>query len=116
MKLKNYTHIPVYENGVYKWVVTESSIVYSLTDYSDEQGDIIAELITVKDVLLENNNDKIWFTDPRTSIYDVIDKFEQSIKNQERLWAILITENGKIDWKLYGIITAWDLPNIEKDL
>lgn len=47
------------------------------------------------------------------SIYELEDAFEQSFNDNEKLEAILITQNGLQSQKPIGIVTSWDLVRID---
>ena len=54
------------------------------------------------------------FIPANKSIFEIPELFNKAISNNKRLGALLITKTGKKDSKPIGIITAWDLPLIDK--
>jgi predicted transcriptional regulator len=113
MKEKIYTHVPVYNWDQFVDLMTESTIVYGLAKYIASNWDLILENVSVKDILEENKNDTYEFVSQNLSIYNIKDKFENSISEGKRLWALLITNLWKKEEQLLWIITARDLPTIE---
>lgn len=112
----SYSQIPVYENDDFLGLLTVNTIsrwlgalikddIFSLSDTK------------VRDVLRYNENkDEYIFLSRNGTIFDVSELFTQHETNGKRLEAILLTQNGKKSEKLLGIITVWDLPNINKKL
>lgn len=114
MKNNLYTHIPVYDDNIFKWLITESTIVYWISQYIDSNGDLVLENIQIKDIMIDNPNDLYEFISSNTSVYDIKQKFEFAINGNQRLWALLITNLGKQEEQLLWIITAWDIPRIDE--
>lgn len=71
------------------------------------------ENIRVKDVVPFITNDQIAYVSKKTDIFEAEDLFEIAHKNKGNLKCMIITENGGKDEKPLGLITAWDLIQID---
>jgi CBS domain-containing protein len=123
MNEKNYTHVPVYnpqkkiigvfsENALLRWVA------WTLTQKNFKPG-----ALKVADIMRFLNNPKndYWEFIPRDmTAFKIREKFynfsfdEHGDKEkQRRIGVVFVTENGKKDEDVLGLITAWDLLGIE---
>jgi CBS domain-containing protein len=114
---KVYTHIPVYENGKFKGVFSESSIIRWLSDSAEDDGFILdrTKIGELKDYFDEPDDkySTYTFVTRNASAYAIRDEFLSSVEEQKRIGAVFVTETGEKNEKLLGIITAWDLPKID---
>lgn len=108
---KTYTHIPILENGIVKGVFSESTLL----DIVNVEGGIIVDKNTkFADILeylkLENHSTEDFiFISRNKNIYDVEDIFKDYFVRKKRLGCVYITENGKADESILGMLTAWDV-------
>ncbi len=122
MRKNLYTHVPVYkknQNGhEFTGVFSESTILYWLADNIQEgKADFYKQ--QMKDInpkYLNDPNDLYKFVSPDKDIFTVYDEFKKAIGGKKRLGAIFVTPSGKKNELPVGIITAWDLPEIESIL
>lgn len=105
MQEKNYSHIPVYDDKKYLWTLTESSI---LNRMSQHMWEINLNMIKISDLNIENDENYIVFVNSKTNIYEIDELFTIKKQQWEKIWAVLITENGKPETALLGIITSGD--------
>lgn len=110
MKAHNYTHIPIYDNNKLVGIFSENSMFNYL--YKNEIIEVDNNT-KFKDILdyvdISNTEELILFVSKNTSYDDVVNKFISKFKENERLSCIMVTEHGKSDEKVLGIITAWDI-------
>jgi len=52
------------------------------------------------------------FISRRTTLFDVLEHFDDFTKRGRNLDALIITHSGKINQKPLGIVTVYDLPEI----
>jgi CBS domain-containing protein len=103
----NTSKLPVYEEGVYKGLLTLREIAgWSM---HHEEGKHL-----VNDILESVKNEKVLFLPRNSSITSALQGFESSMNHGESLLAILITDKGSLNEKPLGIITVADLPKILK--
>lgn len=106
MQENNYSHVPVYdENKQYIGTISESDILDWLS-----KNITINSLKSVKawDIVKEDEKNYIMFVSKKVNVYEIDEIFTIKKQNNQKLWAILITENGKKNEHLLWIITAWD--------
>lgn len=109
MTEKGFSHVPVIEDEKLVGVFSENSILNYLV--SNNGG--ISNNATIKDftefIPLGGHNSELFdFVERDMLLDDVQQMFEDSVKNHHRLGVVFVTENGKEDEKLLGLITAWD--------
>jgi predicted transcriptional regulator len=116
MHRKGFTQFPVYENGVYRGLLTDGGIARWVAGRvaggtGTASVDETLSGVTVGEVLAsEKNPGRARFVSRRSTVYEVEEIFRESSKRERwRVAAVLITENGKADEELLGIITPSDL-------
>jgi len=105
--------IPVYDLGEFRGLISPSGLMEYLADTISE--DVISrEMTTLSDILRHIHTSRSYeFIPAGLSIYAAEEMFSEAVVKGRRLDALLITENGRDDEKLLGIITPWDLVKIE---
>ena len=108
---KVYTHIPIFENDVLVGVFSENTL---LDIVNKETGILIGKDTTFRafqDYLkIENNSsEEFKFISRNKNIYDIEDIFKDYFTRNKRLGCVYITENGKENEKILGMLTAWDI-------
>lgn len=88
---KTYTHIPIIENGI---------IIDKSTKFSD-----ILEYIKMDN----HTTEEFMFISRNKNIYDVEDIFKNYFQRKKRLGCVFITEHGKSNENILGMLTAWDI-------
>lgn len=111
MEQKNYSHVPVYNrNERFVWLLGESNILSRLSD----NNDIV--WAKVWDVRLITDNNYMRFISKKVNVYEVDKMFADKKENNEKIWILLITENGHRNEPLLGIISAWDTAMIDNSV
>ncbi|WP_257391369.1 CBS domain-containing protein [Cytobacillus gottheilii] len=108
----NYSQYPVYRNKEFIGLLTAKDIVKWMAKYA---GNHKVDLVDVKviDILKDVKEHPIAFADKGIDIFEVEEIYEKAHMNKTNLEAVIITENGnKNEWPL-GLITAWDLIEID---
>ncbi|MBN1263064.1 MAG: CBS domain-containing protein [Candidatus Pacebacteria bacterium] len=118
MVSKDFTNIPVLSSGQFVGVFSESSVVRWLGD-SGEKGGFILDRTKIDELRKyfdspEGKFGSYKFTARSVSAYDIRNEFLALTVQKKRLGAVFVTEHGDKKEKILGIITAWDLPRIEK--
>lgn len=111
MTEKLYTHIPIIENGKLIGVFSENTL---LDIVKRDNGIIIDENTTFNDIKenlkIENHTrEEFKFISKRKNVYDVEDMFKNYFGQHKRIGCIYITENGKENENILGMLTAWDV-------
>lgn len=110
-----YTHVPVYKDGKYWGVFSETSLLNWLVENINEgKADFYKpQMINVKREYLHCASNIVKFIPVSKSIFDIPEMFNLAISKNQRLGAIIITEKGTKEELPKGIITAWDIPLID---
>lgn len=114
MANKKYSQMPVVEDGQFRGLITTNTIARWLGISSNHTMESLREA-RVNDALeFAENNDNYWFIGKHKSVYDVLEVFGEYGRVGRVLDAILVTEHGKRDEEIIGIITTADLPKAYK--
>ncbi len=111
---KAYTHVPILDNskviGVFSdntlmnYILYGNLIIDSETRFSDI-GDYLA--------LGAHPAETYRFVGRNETVSKISDIFDEALKNSDRVGMIFVTEHGKSEEKLLGIITAWDVAAVQ---
>ena len=110
-----YSQFPIYHRQEgYKWLLTSDAIVSWMSEHlpgnkEDMNQVILQDLFPYK----SKKNKQIIFVEKKANIFDVEDQFEDFHLKNIKLEAVIITENGKTAEKPLGIVTPWDLVEID---
>jgi predicted transcriptional regulator len=112
MAQSSYNQFPVYEDGAFVFLLTEGGLTSWLA------SSIKNELISftgkkVSCIQKYENDHNVAFVHRQTDIFELEDIFEESFQNHRKLEAVIVTENGSPLEKPLGIITPWDLIEID---
>lgn len=108
----NYSKFPIYKNKDFVGLLTASSIVKWMAQNMVSSSVNLADT-HIFDIMKYEKDHPIDFVSKSTNIFDVETIFEKSHKMKKKLEAVIITENGKKDETPLGIITPWDLIEID---
>ncbi|WP_342513749.1 CBS domain-containing protein [Sporosarcina sp. FSL K6-1522] len=110
---QRFNQIPIYENRKFIGLITAVGITYWLADKGTEEI-ISREMPTLLDIYYhEKQKNTYRFVEKDLSVYEAEEYFRKSVVGGKRLEALLITENGRPEEKLLGIITPLDLMKID---
>ncbi len=107
IKKTKHTRYPVYDKNRFCGLITENSIAHWLARHVQyHQGDVSVKDETIETVLQVNKNRinyKFISKDTR------IDEARMLFLDNSRLEALLMTETAKVQQRLQGIATRWDV-------
>ncbi len=110
MDKNGFSHIPVMNNGAFLGVFSSGVIMRYLLG---SRGEGITPDTTIGDlrdyIAVEKHAENYEFVSKDTSYLTVRDMFEKVKGRNQRVSVIFITENGKQDQKLLGVLTPWDV-------
>lgn len=110
MMKKNYTHIPIYDNNKLVGIFSEGVLFNYLYENKIVEIDENTSFSEIKDFISLNNSKEIIKFAKRNRLYDdVCLEFINEFKKGSKLSCVLVTQNGKEDEKVIGILTAWDI-------
>jgi len=110
MDTKNYSQIPIYNGINFEGLLTENGITHWLG--KNAKADIFSlEETKAGEVLKYEENPKNFrFFCRKKTVYEAIEVFNQNMKDpHSKIWAILVTENGKSSELPLGIVTIWNI-------
>lgn len=108
----DYSQLPVIENGKFIDLLTTDTVTRWIAANKDEGGYLL-ENVAVHEILpYKEFPDNYKFVSRNTTLIEVLKIFENFKYKQQLIDAILITQDGKKDQKLLGIITHYDIPDI----
>lgn len=115
MKEHSYKYIPILEDGVLVGTFSAKTILDIMTS---EGVDVFREDVTFEDIskyiALENVATKTFaFVGNSAPLCEVKDIFKEDVEHKERINIIFVTQHGKSDEKLLGIITAWEIAAVK---
>lgn len=109
IRTRKYTQFPVYRGKEFKGLVTTTGITYWLAK-SMVNKEMPKYMPTLQNVLqFEKDQVNYKFVSRYLSIYEVIEIFKTGVEKGRRYEALLVTESGKPQEKLVGIITPHDV-------
>ena len=113
VKERGFSQFPVYHKGNFVGLLTENGITNWLSRSLLRDTCFLSET-KIADVLgFEEKESNYLFISRNLSVFEAKSKFLDHLNNgNARLDALLITENGKPNESLLGIITAWDIIDI----
>ncbi|MGB4985403.1 MAG: CBS domain-containing protein [Erysipelotrichaceae bacterium] len=109
----NYSYVPIIDDkGLLKGVITENSLLAYIVD--NEASFIIDDDNTVLEIfkyaeLANNKNERFVFISRDVTLYEVQKMFYDNIEDSKKLAAVFVTEKGKTNEKVIGMLTAWDV-------
>ncbi|WP_099355588.1 CBS domain-containing protein [Fredinandcohnia onubensis] len=108
----SYTKFPIYKDGTCIGILTSGAIMkWMAKQLSNDSIDL--SNIRVGEVIPYETKHLIEIVDQNCDIFAVEEKFEKRHAHGKKLEAVIITETGQIDEKPLGIITSWDLIEID---
>jgi hypothetical protein len=109
----SYSRFPIYnEKGEYLWLLTATYILNWLTDRLDDQV-IDLNNAKISDIADSEEKQLVAFISKTSSIFKAEEIFETFHKEGKKLEAIIITLNGSENEKPLGIVTSYDLIEID---
>ena len=114
MKEHSYKYIPILEDGVLVGMFSAKTILDIMTSEGVDafKDDATFESIS-KYIAIENVSSKTFaFVGNSTPLCEVKDIFKEDVEHKERINIIFVTQHGKSDEKLLGIITAWEIASV----
>ncbi len=112
MTEKDFSQVPVFNNGKYKALLTNNTISRWLGSNVEEDVFSLQETKT-KDVLkFTEDRENYLFIVKHATIFEALDHFSSFELRGKKLEALLITHSGKQHEKIIGIITVSDLPKL----
>lgn len=78
-----------------------------------ENGSVRVESVVAEDIL-DDAHPNVQFLKAERTVYDLEERFEDSLENNQKLKAVILTESGEPDDLPVGIVTTWDLIKVDR--
>lgn len=111
MQRNDYSYIPIVENRQIIGVFSTKTIMRLVAEHASLA---LSESLTFKDIadytrLVDESNAHYGFVNPNVTVEDVSLKFQRSKTRRVRLDMLFITDNGRSDGQLQGMVTPVDI-------
>lgn len=116
MRDGSFSQIPILEGSKVVALLTAETIVrWVASEFANEL--VVPWETPIKDALVHTENaDHYDIVPRRATLHDTLSLFEKFASRGQDLDAILISQDGKREQRLLGIVTLYDLPEILKEL
>lgn len=109
--MRGFSHVPVVENGRIVGVFSESAVFALLAEGGE---DSLTPQLKVEDLqalvsLSRYKEDRYQFIPPETPVFDAAAIFAQTVERGRRVAVVFITDNGRSDGRLLGMLTLLDI-------
>lgn len=116
MRNGTFSQLPILSNGKFIALLTSETIVRWLA--YEVSNDLVSLLETKIEAVLPHTEDQenVCFVSRRATLHDALAHFENFTLRGKDLDAILITEGGRADQSILGILTVYDLPVLLEEI
>ncbi|WML26097.1 CBS domain-containing protein [Neobacillus sp. OS1-33] len=112
IKEHGYSKFPIYKNKKCVGLLTASSIVKWMAQNMVNSSVNLSD-IHVSDIMTYEKEHPIEIVAKDINIFEVENIFDKAHKKKRKIEGVIITEHGRADESPLGIITAWDLIQID---
>ena len=112
IKDKKYNQFPVYNGKEFKGLITPVGITMWMASMVDSESFSRKKAVLSEILAHEGNRENHQFIKCNESVYEALEIFKANITRGRRLEALLITENGRRDEKLIGIVTPMSMMKV----
>lgn len=108
---RGFSHVPVVEDGRIVGVFSESAVFAMLAEGGTQSltADLKVEDLQAVMSLARYKADRYQFIPPETPVFDAAAIFAQTVERGRRVAVVFITDNGKQDGRLLGMLTLLDI-------
>lgn len=113
IKDKKYNQFPVYSGKQFQGLITPVGITMWMASMVDSDS-FSRKRTTLAEILThESNRENHQFIQADVSVYEALEIFKAAITRGRRMEALLITEDGKPNEKLIGIVTPMSMMKVQ---
>jgi hypothetical protein len=111
MKTNHISNIPVFDNGRLVGVFSENTLYNQFCSTGEVVVEANTSLKEIQSALSMNNNPSQYFRYLKRldNIYQAKEMFMNGFVGEKKLEMIFVTENGKAEEPILGIVTVWDI-------
>lgn len=113
----SFTQFPIFSDRGFEGLLTENGIAHWLAANIKEDIISLSETKVIDILSCEESKENYRFINRKTSIYEIEEYFQKFINNGQNNGCLLITNNTKHVKEakdILGIVTSWDLTEINK--
>ena len=109
MVAKGYSHVPVLNKSKHIIGVFSESVIFSHYAKENEKDvpKIINEILDL--AIIENHRSETYGFIHKNALIDEARKLFEEPKKEKRLVLLFVTETGKIEEKILGVLSPWDV-------
>lgn len=107
----SFSQIPIYRENQFIGLLTGETIARWLGSCADDDIFSLHDTYIYQALEFTEDRENYCFIERNAILTDLLDKWDVD-RYSKRLEAVLITQNGKPDEKLLGIVTLWDIPAV----
>lgn len=108
----SYSIFPVYDENGFQWLLTSDCIIQWFAEHVVDHTVNMKE-VTVQDLAPLKKSLPVEFAAKTADVYEIEELFEKYLSKNNKLYAVIVTETGQKTEKPLGIVTSWDLVEIE---
>ncbi|MEH7886648.1 CBS domain-containing protein [Bacillus sp. JJ1609] len=112
MKTSSYSQFPVYNQGRFQFLLTEKGLTNWISS-NIKDGMIRLTGIKANNLAVFEDEHNVKFINRKMDIFELEEIFEEAFQKKQRLEAVIVTETGSPVETPLGIITPWDLIEID---
>ncbi|MDP1559970.1 MAG: CBS domain-containing protein [Pirellulaceae bacterium] len=113
MHENDFSQLPIYDGKRFHGLLTADTILHWLARFFPKEGNGIVEEASIGDVMrMQLHEPHFKFMRRDNSAMAALTEFEKAQKAGGRLEAILVTEGGRREDSLLGIVTFHDIPSL----
>ena len=112
MLSKDYTHIPIYSDDRKELVgiFTKNTLFKSILDEQIVMVDNDTDFDSIRKSIIQTKSDsRIRFVPKNKLFNEIVFEFMQCFKNKDKVDCLMITNNGKPNEQVIGVLTAWGI-------
>lgn len=111
MNNKTYTHVPIMDNDKMIGIFSENTLLSYVSHHKDSliMKDMKVEEFKRFIPLNSHPSEYFEFVSRDVLVVDVEDVFKKGLRAHKRIAVVFITQDGRPDQKMLGMMTAWDL-------
>lgn len=110
---QEFTQFPVYDGEKFIGLLSESGVTNWLSRNVEDEIVSLVETKLHQVISYEEEQHNYEFVDREMSVYDAKEIFKDNLEEGIKIDALLVTENGKEEEGLLGIVTRWDFLRIQ---
>lgn len=114
MEGHEFTQYPIYEDGHFKFLMTESGLRrYFASRLEGSKIDLAGQKL--RDVQKHEKTNTVKIVSKDMNIFELQDLYDSRSEDENKLEAVIITENGSYKEEPIGIVSSWDLIKMDTD-